>query len=69
MRMETTVTDIDLDRGTVTARNTHEGFDKLVDLHRLHVGEAGRARAPTSTGCTTSRTSARRWSSTSSSTA
>jgi len=30
MRMETTVTDIDLDRGTITARNTHEGFDKLV---------------------------------------
>ena len=30
MRMETTVTDIDLDRGTVTARNGHEGFDKLV---------------------------------------
>ena len=30
MRMETTVTDIDLDRGTVTARNTHEGFDKLI---------------------------------------
>ena len=30
MRMETTVTDIDLDRGTLTARNTHEGFDKLV---------------------------------------
>jgi NADH oxidase (H2O2-forming) len=30
MRMETAVTDIDLDRGTVTARNTHEGFDKLV---------------------------------------
>src|SRR3954454_12623746 len=30
MRMETTVTDIDLDRGIVTARNTHEGFDKLV---------------------------------------
>lgn len=29
MRMETTVTDIDLDRGIVTARNTHEGFDKL----------------------------------------
>jgi len=29
MRMETTVTDIDLDRGTVTSRNTHEGFDKL----------------------------------------
>ncbi len=30
MRMETTVTDIDMDRGTITARNTHEGFDKLV---------------------------------------
>ena len=30
MRMETTVTDLDLDRGTVTAKNTHEGFDKLV---------------------------------------
>src|SRR3954467_14491406 len=30
MRMETVVTDIDLDRGTITARNTHEGFDKLV---------------------------------------
>ena len=30
MRMETTVTDLDLDRGTLTARNTHEGFDKLV---------------------------------------
>jgi NADH oxidase (H2O2-forming) len=30
MRMETTVTDIDLDRGIVTARNGHEGFDKLV---------------------------------------
>jgi NADH oxidase (H2O2-forming) len=30
MRMETTVTDIDLDRRLVTARNTHEGFDKLV---------------------------------------
>ncbi|HKH18310.1 MAG TPA: FAD-dependent oxidoreductase [Solirubrobacteraceae bacterium] len=30
MRMETTVTDVDLARGTVTARNTHEGFDKLV---------------------------------------
>ena len=30
MRMETVVTDIDLDRGTVTARNTHEGFDKLI---------------------------------------
>ncbi|HEX5781168.1 MAG TPA: FAD/NAD(P)-binding oxidoreductase, partial [Solirubrobacteraceae bacterium] len=30
MRMETTVTDLDLDRGTLTAKNTHEGFDKLV---------------------------------------
>ncbi|MEA2248160.1 MAG: hypothetical protein QOH46_2689 [Solirubrobacteraceae bacterium] len=30
MRMETAITDIDLERGTVTARNTHEGFDKLV---------------------------------------
>ena len=40
MRMETTVTDIDLDRGTVTARNTHEGFDKLVDLHRLRRGRS-----------------------------
>jgi NADH oxidase (H2O2-forming) len=30
MRMETAITDIDLDRGTVTARNTHEGFDKLM---------------------------------------
>jgi NADH oxidase (H2O2-forming) len=30
MRMETAVTDIDLDRRTVTARNTHEGFDKLI---------------------------------------
>jgi NADH oxidase (H2O2-forming) len=30
MRMETTVTDLDLDRGTITAKNTHEGFDKLV---------------------------------------
>src|SRR3954462_15439353 len=30
MRMETTVTDIAFDRQTVTARNTHEGFDKLV---------------------------------------
>src|SRR4029078_5161480 len=30
MRMETTVTDIDMDRGTITARNTHEGFDKLI---------------------------------------
>ena len=30
MRMETVITDIDLDRRTVTARNMHEGFDKLV---------------------------------------
>jgi NADH oxidase (H2O2-forming) len=30
MRMETVVTDIDLDRRTLTARNTHEGFDKLI---------------------------------------
>src|ERR1700759_1702317 len=30
MRMETTITDIDLDRRTVTARNKHEGFDKLI---------------------------------------
>jgi NADH oxidase (H2O2-forming) len=30
MRMETTVTDIDMERGTITARNTHEGFDRLV---------------------------------------
>jgi NADH oxidase (H2O2-forming) len=30
MRMETTITDIDLDRRTITARNTHEGFDKLI---------------------------------------
>jgi NADH oxidase (H2O2-forming) len=30
MRMETTVTDIDLDRRTITSRNTHEGFDKLI---------------------------------------
>ena len=30
MRMETVVTDIDLDRGTITARNQHEGFDKLI---------------------------------------
>ena len=30
MRMETVVTDIDLDRRTITARNTHEGFDKLI---------------------------------------
>ena len=68
MRMETTVTDIDLDRGTVTARNTHEGFDKLVDLHRLRLGEAGRAGRQPGRACTTSRTSAPRWSSTRSST-
>ncbi|MBV9422000.1 MAG: FAD-dependent oxidoreductase, partial [Solirubrobacterales bacterium] len=30
MRMETTVTDVDLARRTVTARNKHEGFDKLI---------------------------------------
>jgi NADH oxidase (H2O2-forming) len=30
MRMETVVTGIDLDKRTVTARNTHEGFDKLI---------------------------------------
>jgi len=30
MRMETVVTEIDLDRGTITARNQHEGFDKLI---------------------------------------
>ena len=30
MRMETVVTDLDLDRGTITARNQHEGFDKLI---------------------------------------
>jgi NADH oxidase (H2O2-forming) len=30
MRMETVVTDIDLDRGLITARNEHEGFDQLV---------------------------------------
>jgi NADH oxidase (H2O2-forming) len=30
MRMETVITDVDLDRGTVTARNQHEGFDKLI---------------------------------------
>src|SRR6185312_8046608 len=42
MRMETTVTDIDLDRRTVTARNTHEGFDKtLDDMKRVAVVGAG----------------------------
>jgi NADH oxidase (H2O2-forming) len=30
MRMETVVTDIDLDRRVLTARNQHEGFDKLI---------------------------------------
>jgi NADH oxidase (H2O2-forming) len=30
MRMETVVTDIDLDRRIVTSRNQHEGFDKLI---------------------------------------
>ena len=30
MRMETVITDLDLDRGVVTARNQHEGFDKLI---------------------------------------
>src|SRR5919201_705923 len=31
MRMETVVTEIDLDRRIVTARNQHEEFDKLLD--------------------------------------
>ena len=39
MHMETTVTDIDLDRRTVTARNKHEGFDKLI-RDRLPLGAA-----------------------------
>ncbi len=30
MRMETVVTDIDLNRRVLTARNQHEGFDKLI---------------------------------------
>src|SRR5919205_487290 len=30
MRMETVVTDIDLDRRTITAKNVPEGFDQLV---------------------------------------
>jgi NADH oxidase (H2O2-forming) len=30
MRMQTVVTDLDLDRRTLTARNMHEGFDKLI---------------------------------------
>ena len=68
MRMETTVTDIDLDRGTVTARNTHEGFDKLDRSAPASRGRSPTCRAPTSRACTTSRTSARRWSSTRSST-
>ena len=46
-------------RRTVTARNKHEGFDKLIVCTGFVVGEARRARAPTSRGCTTSRTSAR----------
>ena len=68
MRMETTVTDIDLDRGTVTARNTHEGFDKLDRSAPASCGRSRTCRAPTCPGCTTSRTSAPRWSSTRSST-
>ena len=44
MPMETTITDIDLDRGTITARNTHEGFDKLV------LSRASRGRSPMSPG-------------------
>src|SRR6476646_2391886 len=30
MRMETVVTEIDLDRRVITARNQHEGFDQLI---------------------------------------
>src|SRR4051794_3603746 len=30
MRMETVITEIDLDRRIVTARNTHQGFDQLI---------------------------------------
>jgi NADH oxidase (H2O2-forming) len=30
MRMETVVTEVDLQRGLVTARNEHQGFDKLI---------------------------------------
>ena len=30
MRMETVITDVDLERRTITARNMHEGFDKLI---------------------------------------
>ena len=36
MHMETTVTDIDLARRTVTARNKHEGFDKLIVCTGFH---------------------------------
>ena len=67
MRMETVVTDIDLDRGIVTARNQHEGFDKLI-VAPASCGRSPTSRARTSRACTTSRTSARRWSSTSCST-
>ena len=69
MRMETTVTDLDLDRGTLTAKNTHEGFDKLDRSGPASRGRSPTCRAPTSRACTTSRTSARRCCSTRSSTA
>ena len=36
MRMETVVTDIDLDRRTITARNQPEGFDQLVVCTGFH---------------------------------
>jgi len=36
MRMETVVTDIDLDRRTITARNQPEGFDQLVLCTGFH---------------------------------
>ncbi len=36
MRMETVVTDIDLDRRTITARNQPEGFDQLVLCAGFH---------------------------------
>ena len=36
MRMETVVTDIDLDRRTITARNEPEGFDQLVLCTGFH---------------------------------
>ena len=67
MSMETAITDLDLDRGTITARNQHQGFDKLIVATGFVWGSPTR-RAPTSRACTTSRTSARRWSSTRSST-